>query len=154
MLDHAGSYDELVAGFRWRIPGRYNIAIACADAFAAREPERVALIRFDPSGALTPTTYGTLKLDSDRLALALRERGVGIGDRVALLLPQSVEAVLGHLAAYKLGAIAVPLAALFGEDALRYRLAASGATALVLTAQKYKQCRAVVRRQVSNGLIH
>jgi acetyl-CoA synthetase len=134
MLEPAGSYDELVARFRWRIPERYNIAVACADAFAAREPGRVALIGFDPSGDLTPTTYGTLKHDSDRLALALRERGVGVDDRVALLLPQSVAAVLGHLAAYKLGAIAVPLAALFGEDALRYRLAASGAKALVTDA--------------------
>jgi acetyl-CoA synthetase len=64
----------------------------------------------------------------------MRKRGVGAGDRVALLLPQSVETVLGHLAAYKLGAIAVPLAALFGEDALRYRLATSGAKLAVTDA--------------------
>ncbi|MEX0697947.1 MAG: AMP-binding protein [Dongiaceae bacterium] len=134
MLEPGPSYEALVADFRWRIPERYNIGVACADSWAAREPERVALIRYDASGNLTPITYGELKRSSDRLALAMRRRGVGAGDRVALLLPQSIEAVLGHLAAYKLGAIAVPLAALFGEDALRYRLANSGAALLVADA--------------------
>jgi acetyl-CoA synthetase len=134
MLEPAASYDELVAGFRWRIPERYNIAVACTDAWAAREPERLALIRYSASGDLTTTTYGDLKTQSDRLALAMRARGIGAGDRVAILLPQSAETVLAHLAAYKLGAIAVPLAALFGEDALRYRLAASGAKVLVTDA--------------------
>jgi acetyl-CoA synthetase len=134
MREPAASYEELVAAFRWRIPDRYNIGVACADAWAEREPERTALIGYADNGELRPVTYGELKRDSDCLALALRSRGLGEGDRLALLLPQSVETVLGHLAAYKLGAIAVPLAALFGEDALRYRLAASGASAIVTDA--------------------
>lgn len=143
MLTPAASYDELVAGFRWRIPERYNIAVACCDQWAGRDPQRVALIRYDSSGDLIPTTYGELKRDSDRLAAALRERGVEPGDRVALLLPQSVEAAIGHLAAYKLGAIAVPLAALFGEDALRYRLATSGAKAILTDAAGVARIEAI-----------
>ena len=131
MLEPAASYAALVRDFRWRIPARYNIGLACADAWAAREPDRVALVRWDRDGRLTPTTYGDLKRQSDALAHALVARGVGIGDRVALLLPQSVEAAVGHLAAYKVGAIAVPLAALFGSDALRYRLTTSEAKALI-----------------------
>src|SRR5690606_16365652 len=103
---------------------------ACADTWAARDPARVALIHYTEA-KLAPTTYGELKHASDRLAAALRARGVIRGDRVALLLPQSVEVVVGHLAVYKLGAIAVPLAALFGADALRYRLAAAGAVAII-----------------------
>ena len=134
MLQPAATYEALVANFRWRIPGRFNIAVACAGRWAATEPERVALIHYNATGSLTPTTYGELERDSNRLAHALKERGVRAGDRVALLLPQSVEAVLGHLATYKLGAIAVPLAALFGSDALRYRLATSGAKVIVTDA--------------------
>jgi acetyl-CoA synthetase len=41
---------------------------------------------------------------------------------VALLLPQSFETVIAHVAIYKMGAIAVPLALLFGVEALEYRL--------------------------------
>jgi acetyl-CoA synthetase len=91
----------------------------------------VALIHIDDAGVQTPVTYGRLKRESDGLAFALRERGISRGDRVAILLPQSTETVLAHLATYKLGAIAVPLAVLFGADALRFRLANAGAKAIV-----------------------
>jgi acetyl-CoA synthetase len=138
----AAGYSAPATNFRWRLPARYNIGVACADAWAARDPARVALLRH-ADGSLTPTTYGALKHASDRLAAALRRRGVARGDRVALLLPQSVEVVVGHLAAYKLGAIAVPLAALFGIDALRYRLAASQATALLTDAAGLAKVTAV-----------
>jgi acetyl-CoA synthetase len=129
-----GSYQTLRESFRWAIPARFNIAIACCDRWAAAEPQRVALIRRDAAGAITTVTCGALKRDSDRLAHALRARGIGRGDRVALLLPQSAEVVIGHFAAYKLAAIALPLAALFGSDALRYRLQAAGAKAIVTDA--------------------
>jgi acetyl-CoA synthetase len=134
LLRPAATYEDLVASFSWDIPARFNIAIACADRWAASEPERIALIACDAGGVRRTTSYSALKALSDRLAHALYARGVGRGDRVALLLPQSVEVAVGHLAAYKLGAVAVPLAALFGSDALRYRLAMSGAKALITDA--------------------
>jgi len=37
------------------------------------------------------------------------------GDRVAIVLSQRIETVVAHLAIYKLGAIALPLAILFGS---------------------------------------
>ncbi len=129
--DGANGYAAAVAGFRWNIPPRYNIATDCCDRWADGEPERVALLRYMPGAPLEPVTYGELKRGSQALAAALAASGVAAGDRVAILLPQSVETVLAHLAAYRLGAIAVPLAALFGVEALRYRLANSGAKALV-----------------------
>ncbi len=59
----------------------------------------------------------------------MRARGISRGDRVALLLPQSFETVIAHVAIYKLGAIAVPLALLFGVEALEYRLQTAGVKA-------------------------
>lgn len=134
MLEPAATYEALIARFRWSLPARYNIAEVCCDAWAARDADRVALLRYTPGTPLAPTTYGDLKRLSDRLAAALAARGIGRGDRVALLLPQSVETVVGHLAVYKLGAVAVPLAALFGADALRFRLTAAGARAIITDA--------------------
>jgi acetyl-CoA synthetase len=49
-------------------------------------------------------------------------------------LPQCIETVVAHLAAYKAGLIAVPLALLFGPEALSYRLAFSGARAIITNA--------------------
>jgi acetyl-CoA synthetase len=143
LLSAAGGYDKLVATFRWNIPPRFNIASVCTDVWARREPDRVALIGWDGKDRLRPTTYGDLSRFSGQLAHALAKRGIQRGDRVALLLPQSPEAVIGHLAIYKLGAIAVPLAALFGEDALVYRLAACTAKALITNAAGVARGRAI-----------
>src|SRR5947209_8598284 len=57
------------------------------------------------------------------------------GDRVAILLPQGPAVAVSHIAIYKLGAIALPLAMLFGIDAISYRLEDSGARALITNAQ-------------------
>ena len=50
--------------------------------------------------------------------MSSQAHGIGRGDRVAVLLPQTPEALLTHLAAYRLGAVVVPLFTLFGEDGL------------------------------------
>jgi acetyl-CoA synthetase len=133
ILNRGRSYEALYDAFRWNIPADFNIAAACVDRWAIAEPDRPALVHFD--GAREHAIpYGTLRRDSDRLALALRARGIGRGDRVAVLLPQSAETVVAHLAAYKLGAVVVPLAVLFGPDALRVRVAAAGIKAALTDA--------------------
>jgi acetyl-CoA synthetase len=128
ILSRGTSYEALYRAFRWSIPQRFNIAVACVDRRAEAEPDRPALIRHD-DGRQMVVAYGELRRESDRLAHALRTRGIARGDRIAVFLPQSIETVVAHLAAYKLGAVVVPLAALFGPDALRVRVAASGVKA-------------------------
>jgi acetyl-CoA synthetase len=134
MLTPAPDYDSLVAAFRWRIPARYNIGIDVCDRWAAAEPGRAAVLEVGPDGQVSALTYGALRERSNRLANALRARGVGRGDRVAILLPQGPAVPIAHIAVYKLGAVALPLAALFGIDAIAYRLGDAGAKALVTNA--------------------
>jgi acetyl-CoA synthetase len=134
MLPPAPDYDSLVAAFRWRIPERYNIGVDVCDRWAAAEPERPAILEIGPDGRVATLAYGALRERSNRLANALRARGIGRGDRVAILLPQGAAVPIAHIAVYKLGAVALPLAALFGIDALAYRLADAGARALVTNA--------------------
>ena len=128
--DH-GSWDDRRAGFRWRIPEHFNIAEACCDSWAREDPARRALTHIGADGQATDWSYGRLKEASDRFANALAARGVGQGDRVAILLPQCPEVMVTHFAAMKLGAITLPLFTLFGADALSYRLADSGARMVV-----------------------
>jgi acetyl-CoA synthetase len=125
------SYDALYRDFRWEIPARFNIGDVICDAWAAREPDRVCLQHFDPDGRHSSLTYGELKDRSDSFANALLALGIKRGDRVALLLPQGFETVVAHAAIYKMGGIALPLALLFGAEALEYRLTVSGAHAIV-----------------------
>ncbi len=140
-LPPASTYVELRRRFRWNIPAIFNIATACCDDWAEREPGRVAIRDIDSKGNVTYVTYRSLRYASTRLASALAARGIRRGDRIAILLPQGRQVAIAHLAAYRLGAIAVPLANLFGVDAIAYRLNDSGARALITDAAGLAKAR-------------
>jgi acetyl-CoA synthetase len=131
MLPNVDSYSALVRDFRWQVPARYNIGVDVCDRWAAREPARTALTFVGADNAVRDYSYADLRAWSNRLANLLRALGVERGDRAAVLLPQAPETAVGHIAIYKLGAIAVPLFALFGPEALQYRLVNSGAKAVI-----------------------
>jgi len=134
MLEKRDSYDALYQDFLWRIPENFNIGAAVSDRWAEIDPNRVAVHSYGGEGDSAALTFGTLAAQSDSLAKALTALGITRGDRVALLLPQSFETAISHVAIYKMGAIAVPLALLFGVEALEYRLRASGAKAVITNA--------------------
>ncbi len=136
-------YAQLRSAFRWRIPEHYNIAADVCDRWAMAEPERPAIIEVSGDWQVESVSFGWFREYSNRLANALRARGVARGDRIAILLPQGRAVLAAHLAAYKLGAIAVPLAALFGVDALAYRLADSGAKVVVTNAPGLAKLRRI-----------
>jgi bile acid-coenzyme A ligase len=54
-------------------------------------------------------TRGELDSSSNRLARAYADRGVGVGDYVTIVLPNSIEWVQATLATWKLGAVPQPL---------------------------------------------
>jgi len=131
MLLPAGDYDTLKSRFRWDIPETYNIAEAVSDAWTNRDPERLSIRHILADGNRQDWSYLAVNRAANRLANAFREKGIRPGERIALLLPQIPQTAIAHIAAYKIGAVAVPLAALFGLEALRYRLSDSGAKVLV-----------------------
>lgn len=131
----APSFAALYDSFHWHIPPRYNIAAALCDRH--RQRDDVAIYWENDSGASGRCTFAALYRDANRLANALSGLGVQRGERVALLLPQRPETALTHLAAYKLGAVALPLSVLFGPDALLHRLKDSGARVLVTDRARY-----------------
>ncbi|MGG5808749.1 acyl-CoA synthetase [Falsiroseomonas sp. CW058] len=133
LLPPGATLEELRACFRWTLPARCNIAQEACDRWADGTG-RPALIHLRPDGGTETVSFDELHRRCCRLANLLAARGIARGDRIGVLLPQCPEAAVAHLAAYRLGAVAVPLFLLFGEDALEYRLADCGAAALVTDA--------------------
>lgn len=131
LLPTRETYEELVRDFVWNIPADFNMGRAVSDDWAVREPERICLEHFSPDGNHLRLTYGELTDRSSRLAAAFRALGVQRGSRIAILLPQGFETVIAHVATYKIAGIALPLALLFGADAIEYRLADSAAEVVV-----------------------
>ncbi len=134
VLSRLANYDDVYRQFRWPVPARYNIGVDVCDRWALSQPGRLAILHMRPDGGEDAITYGALRDTSNRLANVLRAHGITRGDRVAILLPQMPEVAAAHIAVYKLGAVALPLAVLFGTDALSYRLQNSGAAALICNA--------------------
>lgn len=134
MLSRTDTYAQLASSFQWRVPAAYNIGVDACDKWADGSG-RLALIHEKSDGSQTRYSFDQIKARSNQLANALRRQGVRRGDRVAVYLPQAPETAVTHIAVYKLGAVAVPLFTLFGVDAIQYRLADSGAAALVTDAE-------------------
>ncbi len=135
----AGSYDDLVSAFRWDIPERFNMAAATCRP----NDDSLALIYVPPSGDAQRYTFRDMDGLSDRLANALSSLGVKKADRVSIFLPQRPEVPIVHLAAWKVGAISLPLTTLFGPDALRQRLGDGAPRVIVLEAGDLEMVKSV-----------
>ncbi len=92
----------------------------------ARRPDGVALICGDQS-----VTYSELNDLTGRCAAGFAARGIGAGDRVALVLGNSVEFVVVMFALARLGAISVPLSIRHQEAENRHILGDCGTKAVV-----------------------
>ena len=132
----ATDFDALRRDFQWSIPAKLNIAHQVCERHQG-QAQRVAVYYENAAGEAASYSFSDLKKLSDRFANALRAAGVERGDRVAIVLPQTIETIVAHLAIHKLGAVSLPLAILFGPEALEYRLRDSGARAAIVHASRY-----------------
>jgi len=144
------SYDELYEAFEWEVPETFNMATYLCDRWAntgdggeSTDDGRIALFAESEAGERETYTFEELRRAANGLADFLAARGVSRGDRVGVNVPQKPETVIAHLAAWKLGAVSVPLSTLFGPDALSYRLDDSGAIACVVDASNVDTLREV-----------
>jgi fatty-acyl-CoA synthase len=106
---------------------RRNHWVTHLERHASQTPDRPAL-RF--RGATT--TWRELRDRVAVLAGALARRGVGAGDRVAVLMSNRLEFLEAVLAANRLGAIAVPVNFRLTADEVAYVLQDAGARVLVV----------------------
>lgn len=98
-------------------------------------PERTALVAHSAvQGRELVLSYAELAERSAALAGALADRGVALGDRVALMLTNegSVESHVAYHAVHHLGAINVPINTFYVERELRHALTVIEPAAIVL----------------------
>jgi fatty-acyl-CoA synthase len=97
---------------------------------ARRFPERTAVLE---AGVAEPRrrTFAQLEADANRIAHALNERGIGAGDRVALLSRNGLPYVQAIFGVAKAGATLVPINFMLGGAEVGYVLQHSGAVGLL-----------------------
>ena len=145
VLPEGNTYEDVCARFQWSIPATFNIAVDICDRHAD-DPARLAMIYESEDGQVSEHTFAEFRSRSNQLAHALRRLGVQRGDRVGIVMSQRPETATAHLAIYKLGAIALPLATLFGPDALEYRLRNAGVRVVITHAMSLDRLVEVRRK--------
>jgi len=139
MLEKKSNYNEVCAAFKWDIPSHFNMGVAVCDRHAERDARATALIVDQGEAGVTRYSFGDIRAFSNKIANLFQEKGLQAGDRVAILLTQSIETASTHVAAWKSGLISIPLFTLFREEALEFRLANSKTRALVTDRENYKK---------------
>jgi acetyl-CoA synthetase len=127
------SWEQASAAFARPGPAAYNIAADCLGSDGGRGAQ-VALVVYEGDKDPRRLTYADLDAAAGRFAGLLGERGIGVGDRVAIKLPQSAEMAIAILGTLKTGAIVVTVSNVLGDDAVEHRLHDSGARLLVCAA--------------------
>lgn len=112
-----------------------NIAHECIDRHAM-DDRRVAVRVAHADGRDEAITFREIADWSSRFAHWLEARGVGPGDRVAVMLDPSLPFYAAMFGAMKRGAIAVPLFTLFGPEGVRLRVADCTPRILLTNADK------------------
>lgn len=102
-----------------------NIATFLTDT-AEKHAQGVALIQDD-----TRLTYAELRGATAAVAGYLRDKGLGEGDRICLMLPNVIPFVPFYYAALSLGAVVVPMNPLLRDREITHYLKDSGATHIV-----------------------
>ena len=130
-MDPGMTYERACAEHRWEVPERYNIA---ADACDRHPPEQLAMVWERYDGARRELRWGELQELANRAANLLAAKGVGKGDRVAVVLPPTPETAAIFFGTWKLGAILLSMSVLYGDEGIRHRLSDAEPTVLVTDA--------------------
>ena len=151
MWDQNLTYHHIYNNFKWNIPDNYNIGYDICEKWANKTPNSPAIIDLLSSGKTNSTSFRTLNQKANKVSNYLKYFGIKKGDRVGILLPQSLECIVSHIAVFKLGGISVPLFLLFGPDALEYRISDANIKVLITDYSGAKKIREI-NRDVQNGL--
>ena len=131
------SFDPADFHIRWYADGVLNASVECLDRHLATRGDKTALV-FEPDDPAQPAqhvSYRELHVRVCRLGNALRNLGVGRGDRVLVYLPMIPDAVVAMLACARIGAIHCVVFGGFAPQSIADRVADCGAR-LVITADE------------------
>jgi long-chain acyl-CoA synthetase len=127
------------SGLPGDIAPSFSNALEMFAAAVERSADRPFIHYFDSS-----ITFGAADSLSDGLARGLYELGIRRGERVAVYVQNIPQFVLAQLAAWKLGAITVPVNPMLKQRELEFTLNDSGAAVLITLETLYRDVAAAV----------
>ena len=126
-------YAEARRTFRLEVPERFNYARDVVDAWAARDPEKLALVAVSPDGSgVRRFSFADVSRASNRAANFFAAQGIRKGDRIFVMLPRIPEWYAVMLGALKIGAVPMPGTPLLTGRDIEYRVNRAEASVAVM----------------------
>lgn len=133
-------YENEWRKWKWEIPEKYNIGYDIVDKHAESEKRnKVALYWENANGEEKKFTFLEMKNLTNKFGNALREIGIGKGDRFLIRLPNIPEFHISFIGGVKIGAVPIPSSVMFRSHEIEYRINDSGALAVITTPEYVKE---------------
>jgi acetyl-CoA synthetase len=135
---------------KWFVGGKLNVAYNCVDRHVeAGNGDRVAFHWRGEEGEELDVTYADLHRDVQKLANALKARGIGPEDVVGIFLPMIPEVAVAMLACARIGAVHNVVFGGFSAESVKERMEFSDAKALItVDGARRKGKTAPIKEQV------
>ncbi|MCH9688737.1 MAG: AMP-binding protein [Deltaproteobacteria bacterium] len=135
LLPAMDDYEACRRDVRLEIPDDFNFAWDVVGQHARQRGDDVAFIAVPTDGPPRPVTFGAFDDAAARVARGLLRLGLNPGDRVLSMIPRIPAFYEAMIGAMKVGVVSMPGTNLLTSNDIAYRLRASGAKAVIVTAE-------------------
>src|SRR5580698_5431423 len=137
--------DSRAPNFRWFTDGQLNVSHNCLDVHLARRGDKLAVIFEGEPGDVRKLTYAQLHQQVCQFANALKEQGIGRGDRVIIYMPLIPEAIISMQACARIGAVHSVVFGGFSANAVKDRIEDAGELKAAVDKALSEGCESVQR---------
>jgi acetyl-CoA synthetase len=129
-------FEDFKANYKLLVPENFNFAYDVVDAWAAKEPNKRALLWTNDQGECREFTFGEIKKYSDQTASYFQSLGIKKGDIVMAILKRRYEFWFTIIALHKIGAVIIPATHLLTKKDLVYRNNAADIKAIIAVGEE------------------
>jgi len=129
-------FEDFKANYKLIVPDNFNFGYDIVDAWAAKEPNKKALLWTNDQGECREFTFSDMKKYTDQTASYFQSLGIKKGDIVMAILKRRYEFWFTIVALHKIGAIIIPATHLLTKKDLIYRNNAADIKAIIAVGEE------------------
>lgn len=129
-------FEDFKANYKLIVPENFNFGYDIVDVWAAKEPDKRALLWTNDQGKCREFTFGEMKKHTDQTASYFQSLDIKKGDIVMAILKRRYEFWFTIVALHKIGAIIIPATHLLTKKDLIYRNNAADIKAIIAVGEE------------------
>ena len=129
-------FEDFKANYKLIVPEHFNFGYDVVDAWAAREPNKKALLWTNDKGDCREFTFAEIKKYTDQTASYFQTLGLKKGDIVMAILKRRYEFWFTIIALHKLGITIIPATHLLTKKDIVYRNNAADITTIIAVGEE------------------